>query len=350
MPPPSPLPSVLNQLWLLQTEVSAVRERYQRQVGDVNNLLRETVEMQDATQTFIPLMIINEHSNRSEGSTTQITRERTQRQADIAAENLDKAAHDFEAVCSNTYKSIISEPLTGCFEFWPRPARRQYRKLLFDTYRAVPKVFGILRWMGESDDPKVRADKLCDLVRDGELPPKFEQLMDWLTNWLVRFKDTLATCILALRDLHRQINEALNSAVPIETTNPASDTLASDSAPGGTIGKRPSGGSHSTAEDYVEPPVWNADKGELFFRGQLCKRLDRRARNQRRILDEFHDLGWPSRIEDPLPPPAKLADTLRDLVRNLNAIAFRGDGSGKGIIWEPRPPQDPPADLPEISR
>lgn len=223
MPPGCRLPSDPDQLCLIQREIYRVRERYERQIEVVNNLLDSEKELKSAIQTFIPLMIIDELSKES---TTPQTRENTQRRVEIADKRLDNAAHGFVDACSNTYRTVISEPLTGCFEFWPVPVRRQFRKLLFKTYRAAPKVLGILKWMGESDDPKVGADKLCDLVRGGELPAKFEQLLDWLTNWLASVKCTLTTCILALTDLHDQIDEDLPPPVPPEANNQVNNLSA----------------------------------------------------------------------------------------------------------------------------
>src|SRR5947208_16269474 len=60
------------------------------------------------------------------------------------------------------------------------------------------------------------------------------------------------------------------------------------------------------------------------------------------ILSVFQESGWPTRIDDPLPPAAgqdpKLR--LREVVKRLNRhqrpylIRFRTDGRGKGILWE----------------
>jgi hypothetical protein len=86
-------------------------------------------------------------------------------------------------------------------------------------------------------------------------------------------------------------------------------------------------------------PVWNRDRRELLLDAEVLKRIDRlnRAVNQVTILDAFQEDGWPSRIDDPLPPSTnsrRLADTVRRLNERLLRIHFSRDGTGEGIRWE----------------
>jgi hypothetical protein len=91
-------------------------------------------------------------------------------------------------------------------------------------------------------------------------------------------------------------------------------------------------------------PEWDNQRRELKFDGKLVKRLRQRAENQQRILDEFEEQGWPSRIDDPLPGTStisrsqRLADTLKRLNKNNQFLIFRRDGTTEGVIWEPKRP------------
>ncbi|QDU08672.1 hypothetical protein [Gimesia aquarii] len=89
-------------------------------------------------------------------------------------------------------------------------------------------------------------------------------------------------------------------------------------------------------------PIWHDIRRELWFGQSLVKRFKWPAINQEMILMVFHEEGWPTRIDDPLPPKEevdtkrRLNDTIKSLNRNQAAplIRFRGDGTGEGIIWE----------------
>src|SRR5437870_3320906 len=87
-------------------------------------------------------------------------------------------------------------------------------------------------------------------------------------------------------------------------------------------------------------PSWNAETGVLTFRGLVVKRFTQEARLQRLILAAFEELGWPSRIDDPLPGDARRQrERLHNAIKRLNLcqvnhlIRFRRDGTGEGIIW-----------------
>lgn len=89
-------------------------------------------------------------------------------------------------------------------------------------------------------------------------------------------------------------------------------------------------------------PTWDADERELRIGRRLIKRFRRCAVNQERILDSFQEDGWPHRIDDPIPPKPdqNQRQRLRDAISSLNKhqeielMRFRGDGTGRGIIWE----------------
>ncbi|MCA9067957.1 MAG: hypothetical protein KDA84_03490, partial [Planctomycetaceae bacterium] len=73
------------------------------------------------------------------------------------------------------------------------------------------------------------------------------------------------------------------------------------------------------------------------------------AINQETVLTAFEEEGWPARIDDPLPPHGnvnprrRLHDTIKHLNKSqhIHLILFRGDGTGKGVIWEPCRRQNP---------
>jgi hypothetical protein len=91
-----------------------------------------------------------------------------------------------------------------------------------------------------------------------------------------------------------------------------------------------------------ERPRWDAELGQLWFAGKCLRTRARPARNQELILSSFEELGWPLRIDDPLPgggddPRARLHDAIRQLNESLSPplIRFARDGSGHGIAWSP---------------
>ncbi len=89
-------------------------------------------------------------------------------------------------------------------------------------------------------------------------------------------------------------------------------------------------------------PQWDPMHRLLSVDGQIVKRFRLTAPNQELVLTVFQEEGWPSRIDDPLPPRVgllakiRLRDTIKFLNLNLDPalIHFRGDGTGAGIIWE----------------
>lgn len=100
-------------------------------------------------------------------------------------------------------------------------------------------------------------------------------------------------------------------------------------------------GTDETLPDHPLPK-WDRDRQELRLGTLIVKRFKVPATNQERILAAFEEEDWPVRIDDPLPPhphrPSKrrLHDTINALnraqIRHL--IRFRGDGKGKGVLWD----------------
>jgi hypothetical protein len=98
------------------------------------------------------------------------------------------------------------------------------------------------------------------------------------------------------------------------------------------------------SEDSLRPvtPHWDPEVRELHLGGKLVKRFRWHAMNQELVLAALQEEGWPSRIDDPLPPHAeqdpkrRLSDTIKCLNRKQvnELIHFRSDGSGEGVIWE----------------
>jgi len=90
-------------------------------------------------------------------------------------------------------------------------------------------------------------------------------------------------------------------------------------------------------------PFYDRDLRELWARGQRVKNLKQPAPDQDAILSSFEEVGWPRRIDDPLPrkpggqdPKLRLRDAIKRLNQRQNPhlVHFRGDGRGQGIIWE----------------
>lgn len=90
--------------------------------------------------------------------------------------------------------------------------------------------------------------------------------------------------------------------------------------------------------------VWDQDSRKLFANDAVVKRFRWPAMNQEAVLSVFQEEGWPTRIDDPLPPAAeldpkrRLADTIKCLNRKHETetplIRFMGDGTGQGVLWE----------------
>jgi hypothetical protein len=113
-----------------------------------------------------------------------------------------------------------------------------------------------------------------------------------------------------------------------------------------TSGERPSAAASpnpplnggSRASDH---PRWDAELRQLRFNGAIIKQFRVPAPNQETILAALEEEGWPQRIDDPLPqsaevnPRSRLHETIRALNRHQAnpLLYFRGDGTGKGVLW-----------------
>jgi hypothetical protein len=92
----------------------------------------------------------------------------------------------------------------------------------------------------------------------------------------------------------------------------------------------------------VRRPLWDCDRRELRVGQRIVKQFKLPSSNQELVLMVFQEEGWPARIDDPLPPQTdrdprqRLRDTIKSLNRHQkdHLISFRGDGTGKGILWE----------------
>lgn len=91
----------------------------------------------------------------------------------------------------------------------------------------------------------------------------------------------------------------------------------------------------------VQKPRWDKDRRELWLGDALVKAFRVPAPNQEAVLAAFEELGWPARIDDPLPNRGADGDIrLRETIKALNksqgpgAIQFRADGTGQGLVWE----------------
>ncbi len=96
---------------------------------------------------------------------------------------------------------------------------------------------------------------------------------------------------------------------------------------------------------HSRKPYWDLESRTLRLNSIIVKRFRWRAVNQEAVLCAFQEEGWPSRIDDPLPPDPelvtkrRLADTIKCLNRKQSKplVHFRGDGTGEGIVWECAP-------------
>jgi hypothetical protein len=99
------------------------------------------------------------------------------------------------------------------------------------------------------------------------------------------------------------------------------------------------GESDARANLSAEPtPYWDKSSHTLKFAGEVIREVKRpnTATNIIPILDAFQELGWPPRIDDPLPDgadPVRLAEAVKSLNQGLQRVKFRKDGTGKGVVW-----------------
>lgn len=89
-------------------------------------------------------------------------------------------------------------------------------------------------------------------------------------------------------------------------------------------------------------PKWDRECHILRVGQCVIKQFRLPSPNQEAVLSAFQEEDWPCRIDDPIPPSPgmdskrRLHDTIKCLNRHrlMPLICFRGDGTGKGILWE----------------
>lgn len=89
-------------------------------------------------------------------------------------------------------------------------------------------------------------------------------------------------------------------------------------------------------------PFFDPEAGELWFNNQLIKRFVKPAENQRRVLVEFQENGWPKQIDNPIQAKSdglvcRFSDTITELNKGHQTpgiLRFRGDGTSEGVRWE----------------
>jgi hypothetical protein len=93
----------------------------------------------------------------------------------------------------------------------------------------------------------------------------------------------------------------------------------------------------SPVEASTGKPVWDRDKGELLFNGQVIRRVNvRQAKNLVPVLDTFQESGWRPHIDDPLSGgknQKRLHKTIATLNDGLSQISFHADGASEGLTW-----------------
>lgn len=94
----------------------------------------------------------------------------------------------------------------------------------------------------------------------------------------------------------------------------------------------------------VIKPRWNNATGELWFDGQLVRKVANmaKAKNVVAVLNACEENGWPERFADPI-TSGKGSDTRRRIIQSLNdglsRIRFVCIGDGETFGWEVRPPK-----------
>jgi hypothetical protein len=110
--------------------------------------------------------------------------------------------------------------------------------------------------------------------------------------------------------------------------------------------------SRSPASDLLSPtsdpslaaalPRWDATTRTLWLGACEIKRYRVPAPNQELVLAAFEEEGWPTHIDDPLPPTQEVDSKhrLHDTIIRLNRghkhplIRFHGNGNGLAIHWQ----------------
>jgi len=91
-------------------------------------------------------------------------------------------------------------------------------------------------------------------------------------------------------------------------------------------------------------PVWEKERGRLWYGDLLVKELHQPAPFQRLVFEAFQEANWRSRIHDPLPWDENVdsQERLRNIAKGLNRnqiipiLEFWPDGTGTAICWAVR--------------
>ena len=92
-------------------------------------------------------------------------------------------------------------------------------------------------------------------------------------------------------------------------------------------------------KENVSKPRWLKEKRELWFEGQIVRRIRNasRAKNVIAVLDAFEDSGWPTQIDDPVTSGGDSSQrrrTMESLNDGLKRIYFFCAGDGLSFGWE----------------
>ena len=96
-------------------------------------------------------------------------------------------------------------------------------------------------------------------------------------------------------------------------------------------------GEKGPAQTFLDRPIWDAANGELWWGGQLIRRVRVMGRPSsiQKILDAFQAMGWPSRIEDPITgraaPASSAASSLLLSTRGLSGFDFTSKRRAKRL-------------------
>ena len=191
-----------------------------------------------------------------------------------------------------------------------------------------------------------------DLARDAKrLRDEFQNLKDTfcsLGDWIQHPDGVVSNRKFYARACAAALWEHVNQLIgTVEAVSPPADVAAL------ATGSFFTPGSPKPAEDRPPPdpehsdeetkPRWDSERRELSYGGIACKTFRQRAPNQELVLAAFEEVGWPPRIDDPIPPSGgvdqrqRLADTVRALNANHGTLRFELDGTGEGVIWKPVP-------------